>query len=109
MAFPVGAEIEVDEAGLIVNKDYHYVMTVEEWNENIKKAGNYFYQFESLNNDKRKKIIAADSEEEKLSILGNWTAYYEGYLDKIGDLEVLYGKKISITDRTEINITPEID
>lgn len=109
MAFPAGAEVEVDEAGLIVNKDYHYVMTIEEWNENIKKAGNYFYKFESLNNDKRKKVIAADSEEEKLSILGNWTTYYEGYLDKIGDLEVLYGKKIFITDRTEINITPEID
>jgi hypothetical protein len=30
-------------------------------------------------------------------------------LDSINDIEVVYGKKISITDRTEINISEEID
>jgi hypothetical protein len=29
MCFPENAIIEVDEAGMIVNKDYHYVMTVD--------------------------------------------------------------------------------
>jgi hypothetical protein len=43
------------------------------------------------------------------NIVGNWCAYYDGYLDKINSIEVLYGKKISVTDRTAINISPEID
>jgi hypothetical protein len=42
-------------------------------------------------------------------LTGNYTAYYEGYLDSIGNIEVLKGKKISISDRTEVNITSEID
>jgi len=34
---------------------------------------------------------------------------YDGYLTKINDLEVENGKKISISDRTEVNISEEID
>jgi hypothetical protein len=42
-------------------------------------------------------------------ISGNWCVYYEDYLSNIGPTEVLTGKKISITNRTEINITKDID
>jgi len=41
IAFPANAEIEIDESGLIVNKEYTYVMTVEDWNKNIKSTCYY--------------------------------------------------------------------
>jgi hypothetical protein len=34
---------------------------------------------------------------------------YDGYLDSINNISVSCGKKISIADRTEINITEDID
>ena len=108
IAFPKNAKIEIDEAGLIVNKDYTYVMTVADWNKYIKSS--CYYQFLPIDN-KGKKTFVTDKEEltpDELAV-GNKAGYYEGYLDKIKDLEVLYGKKISITDRTEVNITEEID
>lgn len=108
IAIPKGAKVEVDEAGLIVNKDYTYVMTVQEWNDNI--GSNYYYQFYPANKNDGKHF---DPHSGKLTYeeaaLGNKAAYYEGYLDKIGNLDVTYGKKISISDRTEVNITDEIN
>lgn len=114
MAFPEGAKIEVDEAGMIVNKNYHYVMTVEQWNNAIGENSEYFYQFESFSNDNKKNFLTRAEALSRLTkaerqITGNWCAYYEDYLSSIGSLEVLTGKKISITDRTEINITDDID
>ena len=116
MAIPPGAEIEVDEAGLILNKDYHYVMTVKQWNDALSNLiSGYFYKFESLTETNKKDFYSITSDDFKkipkaeLEIIGNYCAYYDGYLDKIGNLDVLYGKKISITDRTEINITDDID
>ena len=109
IAIPKGAEIKVDEAGLIVNKDYTYVMTVQEWNDNINSK--CYYRSQPTGTDNSKAFY--DNHEGKLTYeeaaVGNLAAYYEGYLDKIGDLDVVYGKKISVTDRTEVNITDEID
>ena len=114
MAFPEDAIIEVDEAGMIVNKDYHYVMTVGQWNEYLEQTSDYFYKFESLSNEKRKYFLAREEANSEMTlserqITGNWAVYYEDYLSKIGDTNVLTGKKISITNHTEINITDEID
>ena len=46
ISIPYGAEVEIDESGLIVNKDYNYVMTVEQWNKIVKH--NYLYLFEDV-------------------------------------------------------------
>lgn len=107
IAIPKGAEIEIDEAGLIVNKDYTYVMTVKEWNEHINSK--YYYQFLPIKRNDGKKFYEAQMSGYEMEAVGNMAAYYEGYLDKINDIEVLYGKKISISDRTEVNITEDID
>lgn len=112
IAIPKDKVIEIDEAGLIVNKDCSYVMTVEQWNENL-KHNQWFYEFEPLNqfdNEKGiKRVIKSFKLGEGSPATGNYCAYYDGYLNQIGDQEVLYGKKISISDRTEINPTKEID
>ena len=107
IAIPKGAEIEIDEAGLIVNKDYTYVMTVKEWNEHINSK--YYYQFLPTKRNDGKKFYATQMSGYEMEAVGNMAAYYEGYLDKINDIEILYGKKISISDRTEVNITEDID
>ena len=108
MAIPKGAEVEIDEAGLILNKDFTYVMTVQEWNDNLNSE--YYYKFLPKTRKDIKTFTrhSGDLTYEEAAV-GNKVAYYEGYLDKINDLEVLYGKKISVTDRTEVNITDEID
>ena len=108
MAIPKGAEVEIDEAGLILNKDFTYVMTVQEWNDNLNSE--YYYKFLPKTRKDIKTFThhSGDLTYEEAAV-GNKAAYYEGYLDRINDLEVLYGKKISVTDRTEVNITDEID
>lgn len=95
IAIPSGAEVQIDEAGLLVNKNYSYVMTLKDWNECVKS--NKWY------NTEKNKI--QDMED----VAANKIVCYNGYLEKIGDTELTFGKKISITDRTEINISEEID
>lgn len=95
IAIPPGAEVQIDEAGLLVNKDYSYVMTLRDWNECVNS--NKWYNTEK-NEIQDTKDVAA-----------NKIVCYDGYLEKIGDTELTFGKKISITDRTEINISKEID
>lgn len=108
IAIPKDAEVEVDESGLIVDKNYTYVMTIEEWNRILDSP--YYYRFMSSYNNKTKTFEKINGELTPIQLAtGNKAAYYEGYLDKIGDLEVVNGKKISITDRTELNTTEEID
>nr|DAD58713.1 MAG TPA: hypothetical protein [Caudoviricetes sp.] len=82
-------------------------MTVKEWNEHINSK--YYYQFLPIKRNDGKKFYAAQMSGYEMEAVGNMAAYYEGYLDKINDIEVLYGKKISISDRTEVNITEDID
>lgn len=95
IAIPPGAEVQIDEAGLLVNKNYSYVMTLKDWNECVNS--NKWYNTEK-NEIQDTKDVAA-----------NKMVCYSGYLEKIGDTELTFGKKISITDRTEINISEEID
>ena len=117
IAIPKDAVVEIDEAGTIVNKNYTYVMTVEQWNNALRQNGN-FYSFEPFEQMReqngvlvRRKIkdYVFGEQDANTELTGNYTAYYEGYLDSIGNIEVLKGKKISISDRTEVNITNEID
>lgn len=111
IAFTDNEKIEIDEAGLIVNKNHTYVMTVEDWNNNI--ISSCYYQFLPKDTTRRKEFIINRNIDEPLSpdeaSVGNKAGYYNGYLDKINDIEVKNGKKISIANRTEINITKEID
>lgn len=95
IAIPPGVEVQIDEAGLLVNKDYSYVMTLKDWNECVNS--NKWYNTEK-NEIQDTKDVAA-----------NKMVCYDGYLEKIGDTELTFGKKIAITDRTEINISKEID
>lgn len=95
IAIPSGAEVQIDEAGLLVNKNYSYVMTLKEWNDTI-ETGLYY--------DVENKVI-----KESGSAICNKIVCYEGYLENIGDIELTFGKKISVTDRTEINISKDID
>lgn len=108
IAFPKNAEVEIDESGLIVNKNYSYVMTIEDWNKNLRSK--YFYSFlPSLNGKAKTFVEISESLTADQLAIGNKVAYYDGYLDMIGDVEVLKGKKISISDRTEPNVSEEID
>lgn len=93
IAIPNNAELQIDEAGLIIDKNYSYVMTLADWNNNVNT--NIYY----------------DPEKKKMeqSLVANKVVGYEGYLDKIGETDISFGKKISITDRTEINISEDID
>lgn len=113
MCFPKNAVIEIDEAGMIVNKNYHYVMTVEQWNNKLEKKSDFFYQFETLDNSRNKNFYSRSSEnlpsKAERQLTGNWCVYYEDFLSEINGIQVLTGKKISITDRTEINISKNID
>lgn len=95
IAIPPGVEVQIDEAGLLVNKDYSYVMTLKDWNECVNS--NKWY------NTEKNKI------QDTKDVAANKMVCYDGYLEKIGDTELTFGKKISITDRTEINISKEID
>ena len=95
IAIPSGAEVQIDEAGLLVNKNYSYVMTLKDWNECVKS--NKWY-----NTEKNEIQDVGD-------VAANKIVCYNGYLEQIGETELTFGKKISITDRTEINISEEID
>lgn len=96
IAIPHGVELQIDEAGLLVNKNYSYVMTLKEWNENVNT--NFGYDIE-------KKSIGGNLNGAAI----NKVVCYEGYLENINDIEVIFGKKISITNRTEINISEDIN
>lgn len=95
IAIPAEAEVQIDEAGLLVNKDYSYVITLKEWNEMVNT---------NLSYDIEKKIIGNNS-----GATCNQIVCYDCYLESINDIELTFGKKISITDRTEINISEDID
>lgn len=105
IAIPNGAEINIDESGLLVNKNFNYVMTVAQWNELIKN--NLFYWFEDIKHTQNGHKVVND--ETPNYIHGNKCVVYDGYLDSINDIELNFGKSISIADRTEINISEEID
>lgn len=113
MYIPEGAQVEIDESGLIVNKDYTYVITLKEWNEQLHTE--YFYKFEDYyeivngHRMKLKKLEQISNPADSLYQYGNKALYYDGYLDSINDIYVEKGKKIVISNRTELNNTEEID
>lgn len=88
-------DLQIDEDGVILNKDVHYVTTVEDWNNAIQNELYYNEELHTVTN--------------KYSEISNKAVVYDGYLEKIGDIDVSFGKKISITDRTELNINEDID
>ena len=121
IAFDEDEKVEIDEAGLITDKDHHYFMTLEQWNNNISNNLWYIFEdtryvnttFESSNDNVEMnytyKYIAETSSSGYVRSLGNKIIAYEGYLGEINDFDTIKGKKISITDRTEMNISKEID
>lgn len=100
IAIPSNAEVQIDEAGLLVNKDYSYVMTLKDWNKCVNS--NKWYDLEK---NKIQEVVKTNM----VNATSNKMVCYEGYLEQIGDVDLTLGKKISITDRTEINISEEID
>lgn len=121
-------EYYIDEAGVLADNDYHYVIPIEEWNlalKNIydnKTEGNedngviYWTQSYSESAEKTQKYqIKEDKDNELVYTINvlpssstiddlNWyPVYYEGYLESLNDNEVTMARKISVTDRTEYN------
>lgn len=84
---PKEKNILIDENGLIINTDIQYVMTVGDWNNAI---------------NSQKKLRDKDNID--------WSfVRSEGYLESINDIEIKFGKNISVTNRTEVNVSEEID
>lgn len=121
-------EIKIDEAGTIMNMNCHYVIKVEDWNNLVTKAlgedaknshlywqvdtstfqeqddKNFFSGTYEYSNDGDLYYTKNVMPETSLTDDFNWTPVYaDGYLDKIGNEEVFAARKISITDRTELN------
>lgn len=120
-------KIEVDDAGVIVDKNYTYFMTLRQWNENLKN--NIWYIFEDTRLVNAEVLSSTDLSDTTIShtyrylydyddtqilntyreALGNKAVYYDGYLGDIGENNLIKGKKIQISNRTELNISEEID
>lgn len=124
-AIPEGSPIEIDDAGVILDTDYCYFMTLRQWNESIKD--NNWYFFEDTRLVEAEVLGSVDLQDATIShtyryikedsrvldtpkeALGNKCVIYEGYLSDVNNVSIIKGKKFSITDRTEINISEEID
>lgn len=102
IVIPKGAKVQIDESGLLVDKNYSYIMTLEDWNNIVNTDIVYNLEDKIVIQNQQNNSIQRELNE-------NRVVCYEGYLEKIGDTEVTFGKKISITDRTEINTTEEIN
>ena len=114
---PEDEKIEIDEAGLILNKNYTYIIPLSEWNKQLES--NWFYKFEDYKEEGQKKKVLTDNWTDHDYIYGNKALYYDGYLEEVntdreevvedGRALTIVGKKIPISDRTEINISEDID
>lgn len=127
LIIPDKEKIEIDEAGVIVSKDYTYFLPLQKWNQAIKS--NYWYYFEDTRLVDAEVLGSSDLASATMShtyryikdegtnqiigtykeALGNKILYYEGYLSNIKDNNIIKGKKVQISNRTEINISEEID
>lgn len=126
IAIPKNRKIEVDDQGVILNKECHYFMTLRQWNELIQKNLWYFFEDTRLVNAETlgsKDLMDASISHtfrylysagtEKIldtykESYGNKVVIYDGYLNDADD-NTLMGRKYSIADRTEINISEDID
>lgn len=125
-------EVLIDEEGIVANENCHYLITIEQWNEALKKqlknnseglihwtspvqkdietyTLNKLYTTAETTKDNEKIIYTTKVFPNTRTIDNfNWyPVYYEGYLDKINDEEVSKARKISITDRTELNLNSD--
>lgn len=126
-------EVLIDEEGVVANENCHYLITIEQWNEALKKqlknnseglihwaspvqkdtetyTLNKLYTTAEVTKDNEKIIYTTKVFPNTRTIDNfNWyPVYYEGYLDKINDEEVSKARKISITDRTELNLNSDV-
>lgn len=126
-------EVLIDEEGIVANENCHYLITIEQWNEALKKqlknnseglihwtsptqegkegyTLNKLYTTAETIKDNEKIIYTTKVFPNTRTIDNfNWyPVYYEGYLDKINDEEVSKARKISITDRTELNLNSDV-
>lgn len=126
-------EVLIDEEGIVANENCHYLITIEQWNEALKKQLkdnseglihwtslvqkdtetyilNKLYTTAETTKDNEKIIYTTKVFPNTRTIDNfNWyPVYYEGYLDKINDEEVSKARKISITDRTELNLNSDV-
>lgn len=114
-AIPSNEKIEIDEAGLILDKEHIYFMTLDQWNENLKSNEWYIFkekerkEMEDGTSVSRTIKIIKSNPSDKQKAMGNKIARYEGYLTEQETNNIVKGKKIQISDRSEINISDEID
>lgn len=126
-------EVLIDEEGIVANENCHYLITIEQWNETLKKqlknnneglihwtspaqeekdgyTLNKLYTTEKIIKNNEEIIYTTKVFPNTRTIDNfNWyPVYYEGYLDKINDEEVSKARKISITDRTELNLNSDV-
>lgn len=126
-------EVLIDEEGVVANENCHYLITIEQWNEALKKqlknnseglihwtsplqeetkgyTLNKLYTTAETIKDNEKIIYTTKVFPNTRTIDNfNWyPVYYEGYLDRINDEEVSKARKISIADRTELNLNSDV-
>lgn len=127
-AIPSTAELELDEDGVILNKEYTYFMTLTEWNRAVQLEKDWWYIFEDTRLCQAEVLGTADIAAPSIShtfkylkdghnqmlgtdyeYRGNKCVFYNGYLSDVNNNTIVKGKKFSITDRTEVNISEDID
>lgn len=126
-AIPKSAILEIDDAGVIMDKDYSFFMTLADWNRTV--TGKHWYMFEDTRLVTAEVVGSVDQaapsishtfkylkKEGEESLLntdwesrGNKCVIYDSYLSDINNMGIIKGKKFSITNRTEVNISKDID
>lgn len=122
MFFKDGDPVMIDEVNVISDNRYHYVIPIEEWNSLLEKklkdkVGLIHWITPDLSDDVDIKYIVHHDEAKGVYYTVNVTpqsstidnfhwypVYSEGYLTEIGGREVAEARKISVTDRTELNL-----
>ncbi len=127
ICFQTGDEVKIDEAGVLCNNDCHYVIKIGDWNSALEKvlknnketihwtSPTYTESTYSLSS---KYSVKEDGDTKyTVGVMPNtrtvddftwYPVYYEGYLEEINDEPVTMARKISITDRTELNVNDDI-
>lgn len=128
-AIPNTAMLELDDGGVIMNKDYTFFVTLAQWNRMVEWGEEeYWYMFEDTRLVRGEILGSADVAQPCIShtfkyllkaekpVLntdfesrGNRCVTYDGYLSDVNENYIVKGKKFSITNRSEINISEEID
>lgn len=125
-AIPKDTVLEIDDAGVIMDKEYSFFMTLADWNRNV--LGNDWYMFEDTRLVRAESLGSVDQNQPTISHTfkylkttdknllntdwesrGNKAVFYDGYLSDINDIGIIKGKKFSISNRTEVNISKDID